>query len=85
MALDASGDRHSHAGVARPEAERSSAIKIGELSAAAALTPAPESRAPNPNPSPAWTGPWHYIDIGDSKIDFARQCPNSGCVIAKAQ
>jgi len=33
------------------------------------------------------TGLWHYIDIplADSKIDLARECPNSDCVIAKTE
>ena len=33
------------------------------------------------------TGPWHYIDIplADSKIDFARECPNGDCVVAKTE
>jgi hypothetical protein len=32
----------------------------------------PESRAP----SHRETGPWHSIDIRDSKIDLARECPS---------
>jgi hypothetical protein len=31
------------------------------------------------------TGPWHSIDIRDSKIDLARECSNGDCVIAKTQ
>ncbi len=33
------------------------------------------------------TAPWHYIDIplADSKIDMARECANSDCVIAKTE
>jgi len=36
-----------------------------------------------PTPSPRATGPWHSIDIGDSKIDFARQCPKGDCLDAQ--
>ena len=33
------------------------------------------------------TGPWHYIDIqlADSKIDMARECPDGQCVIAQTE
>jgi hypothetical protein len=33
------------------------------------------------------TGPWHYINIplADSKIDMARECANSDCVIGKTE
>ena len=38
-----------------------------------------------PTPSPRATGPWHSIDIGDSKIDFARQCPKGDCLDAQTE